>query len=63
VIRLPRFPYPPKLPVLGHLHQIAVGRLSQLIQKTGVEHPEGQFSVWLGDREWQLSQAKVAGEK
>jgi cytochrome P450/NADPH-cytochrome P450 reductase len=44
-------PYPPKMPVLGHLHKIAGGRLSQFLLKTGIEYPEGLFSVWFGNRE------------
>jgi hypothetical protein len=55
--------YPPKLPVPGHLHKIAGGRLSQFLLRTGVEYPERLFSVWFNNCELRRFQAKEAGQK
>ncbi|CAA9519071.1 MAG: NADPH-cytochrome P450 reductase [uncultured Sphingomonadaceae bacterium] len=41
-------PSAPKLPVLGHLHQIPSGGLIQHLTEVSGRHPEGIFHLWFG---------------
>ncbi|MBO9499246.1 MAG: cytochrome P450 [Novosphingobium sp.] len=39
-------PSTPKLPIVGHLHQIRGRKLQEFLARKNAQHPEGIFAVW-----------------